>query len=523
LIVIYLIVIVISITKRRWFRIHLSSLLTSNKLFLASYLWSLKLAKENIVIVMKFGGASVADARAICQVTKIIDAYWHLGTVVVVSALAGVTNKLFALHAARQNREQLKIFDAVKELREQHIGVLSDLLGNVEDGASTARLSELLDELEQFAQSPFQMELERLQRDRLVSFGERLSAVLVATAVRHCGLEARDFDARGFIFTDDRHGAANVNFILTNLAAAAALRPYLEETGVPVVTGYIGSAPDGSVTTLDRGGSDYTATILGAALRADEVWLWKEEDGILTADPRLVPEARLLPELTYREAAEMSFHGAKVLHPLAIMPVRQLKIPIRVKNTFNPQSPGTIIKESAQDPASGIRVISIIRQLSTVTIEGLGMTGLTGIATEVTSLAKQAGVNIVMSMQAASEQNICLICQTTDSERLAQAIRVGLRERVNARLVDEIRVEDGLGAVAIVGEGMRGKKGVAGRVFSAVGAAGVNITGIVQGPSECNITFLTQEDTAEKAVRALHAAFGLDATDDLGKAEEKHE
>lgn len=459
------------------------------------------------MIVMKFGGSSVGSAEAIRQVARIIGRFLDRSPVVVVSAMAGVTDLLLSLIAARAEGDESTFEGIFEKLRAVHNEALAGLLSAGGDPVLQAQVPLLLRRLEEELQTPaVNEEGAATVSDEVLSYGERLASYLVAVALRAEGIKARPYDARGLVFTDLN---GNVKKELSYPAIDTALRPSVEDGIVPVVTGFIARRSDGRTVTLGRGGSDYTATLLGAALKADEVWYWKEVDGVMTADPKVVPGALLIGNLTYDEAAEMSYFGAKVLHSRTMIPVVRKGIPIRIRNTFDPDAHGTIIGPDADEPPSGVRAVTAIRDLAIVTVEGKGMAGIAGFAGRVFTAAGRIGANLPMFNQASSEQSICLVCAVTDADRLGKELRSELKEQIAAGIVEGVSVEKGFAAVAVVGEGMRGRKGVAGRFLTAVGGADVNVYAITQGASERIISIIVRDEDADVAVRAVHAAFGL--------------
>jgi aspartate kinase len=284
-----------------------------------------------------------------------------------------------------------------------------------------------------------------------------------------------------------------------------------------VVTGFIAATKDGVTTTLGRGGSDYTAAILGACLDADEVWIWTDVDGVMTADPRVVPEARTLPEISYSEAAELSFFGAKVLHPKTILPAVERGIPLRIVNTFNPSHPGTLIvaeaklrPELAEGPSEfAVKGITSIRGLSLVTVAGRGMLGVPGIAARVFTAVAQEGISVLMISQSSSEQSICFIIRQETVDRALKALEAAFETELARRNVDRIWAQNEVAIVAVVGAGMKGTPGIAAKVFGALGKHAVNVISIAQGSSEYNISFVVDEEDIETAVRDIHQEFGL--------------
>jgi aspartate kinase len=461
------------------------------------------------MIVMKFGGSSVGTAEAIAQVAGIVGRCRDVRPVVVVSALQGVTDELLRLAGAARAGRTEEADAGVAAIAARHADVARALLGAAA-GPLEERLAALFADLGHAVRGVALLgELSDRSLDLIVSFGERASAPIVAEAVARAGLAASAVDARALIATDDRYGSANVDFEETGRRVAERLAPIVARGDVPVITGFIGAAPDGTTTTLGRGGSDYSVSILAAALGAEEMWIWKEVDGVMTADPGLVPDAALIPEISYDEAAEMSYFGAKVLHPKTMIPAIGGGIPIRMRNTFRPDAPGTVIGPASTASPSGAKVVTAIKRLSMVTIEGKGMTGIAGFAAHVFDAAGRHRINVLMFSQSSSEQCICLVVDAKDARTFAAALERDLRDAVRARSVDRIEVEDGVAAVAVVGEGMKGKPGVAAKLFTAVAGAGANVLAIAQGSSERSISLVVRESEADSVVRAVHAAFML--------------
>ncbi|HTM67702.1 MAG TPA: aspartate kinase [Candidatus Binatia bacterium] len=461
------------------------------------------------MIVMKFGGSSVGTAEAIGQVAGLVESYREEKPVIVVSALQGVTDRLLALADAALARDLDAVEAGLAQLRSRHRETAIGAAGD-DALACLARIDALMGELGHALRGIAALgELSPRSLDLVVSFGERLSAPIVAAALSARGIPAEDVDARALIVTDDRFTSAAVRFPETDARVAAALPPMTDAGKVPVVTGFIGATEDGVTTTLGRGGSDYSVAILAGAVGAREIWIWKEVDGVMTADPGTVPDASLLSAISYDEAAEMSYFGAKVLHPKTMIPAVERSIPIRMRNTFRPDAPGTVIGRGTVASPLGVKVVTAIKKLAMVTVEGKGMMGMAGFAAQVLGVAGRRGINVIMFSQSSSEQNICLVTGAKDGHRFKAELERELREELSQRLIDRITVEDGVAAVAVVGEGMKGAPGVAARLFGAVAEANVNILAIAQGSSERNISFVVREADADAAVREVHKAFGL--------------
>ncbi len=351
-------------------------------------------------------------------------------------------------------------------------------------------------------------ELSPRAKDRLVSFGERLSSVVVAAALAQRGVPAKAVPADRLIVTDSKFGSAAPLLDRTREMATATLTPLFESGVLPVVTGFFGADCNGITTTLGRGGSDYSASILGNALQADEVWIWTDVDGVLTADPRLVPNARTLEGVSYDEATELAYFGAKVIHPKTMHPASDAGIPIWIKNTFRPELPGTKIGPES-DSGTVAKAIASISNLAAVTVEGRGQIGVSDVTARIFTSVGRTGANVYMISQASSQHSVTFVVQNSDGMMVRDALQDEFSRDISSERVVSISVDPDLAIMAVVGSGMRGTPGVAGRVFSTMGAAGINIVTIAQGSSELNISFAIAGDDVVRAVNALHEAFVL--------------
>ena len=341
--------------------------------------------------------------------------------------------------------------------------------------------------------------------DAISSLGEQINARIVAAQLCELGIYAQAVDASELVVTDRHFQEAAPLMDLTRERVESKLKPMLRDRIVPVVTGFVGATEDGVTTTLGRGGSDYSAAILGAALDADEVWTWTDVDGVLTADPRIVPNARIIPELSYSEIGELAYFGAKVLHPKAIRPVVERGIPLWVKNTFNPGCAGTrIISEPRTTPGT-IKAVTAIQGLSMVTVEGRGMMGVPGIAARTFSAVASQGANVLMISQASSEQSICFVIPTAGVSPVITALENEMALELARRDIDRVWSMDDVVIVSAVGAGMRGTPGVAARLFSTLAAEAINVIAIAQGSSENSISLVVAADQAAQAVRQIHS------------------
>ena len=333
---------------------------------------------------------------------------------------------------------------------------------------------------------------------------------MVAAAVRELGLQSEPVEATKLIVTDGFHGGAEPDMTLTREASQARLRPLLDSGVVPVVTGFIGATTAGQLTTLGRGGSDYSATILGAALDADEVIIWTDVDGVLTADPRFVPQARTIPVISYREAAELAYFGAKVLHPKTLKPVVQAAIPVWIRNSFAPERLGTKITPEGQSTGGGVKALTAIRDVTLISLGGPGIVGLPDVVGRTFSTTADVRANVLLISQSSSQNDICFIVSSADAQRTVEALRKEFASDLAHQKVEHINVDPSIAIVAVVGEKMRGIPGIAGKTFSVLGTHEVNIIAIAQGSSESNISFVIEEKAVKTALLASHREFGLD-------------
>src|SRR4051812_8550979 len=458
--------------------------------------------------VWKFGGASLADAAGIERAAALIAS--HDGPLVVVaSALAGITDLLLAgAQRAAAGNDAAGPASAFLQRHRQAVKAL--LPSGRRRRALLARIDEAARQYRDLCAAVSVLgHLESRTTDLLVSRGERMSAALLAEALSAHRRRAVYVDATDFIATDGQHGGAAPDLPQTARRARRVLRPLTQRRTVPVVPGYIGRAPDGSVATLGGGGSDLTATLLARSLGARQVVLWKDVPGILTADPRLVPDARLLPHLHHREAAEVAHYGAKVLHPRALIPIAGTRIVLRVRSFLNPASPGTEV--SAQRAIEGypVKALAIVHGQAIVTVAGKGMVGVHGIAARTFTAVDAERLSVSTIFQASSESSIGFTIPEHEASRGVQAVRAAFKDELASGVVDNVSARPGIAVVAVVGDGMAGAPGIAARVFSALAARSINVVAIAQGSSERNISFAVNAGEAPEAVRAVHAAFQL--------------
>jgi len=313
-------------------------------------------------------------------------------------------------------------------------------------------------------------------------------------------------EATQLIATDDHFQDAHPDFSLTVHKTHAVLEPIFASEMIPVVTGFLGAASDGAITTLGRGGSDYSAGILGAVLAADDVWIWTDVDGVMTADPRAVPEARTIPELTYREVAELAYYGAKVLHPKTIRPVIEMGSGLRICNTFNPSHPGTrLVAERTTSSNRIIQAVTAVRAQHLITIEGRGMLGVPGVAARAFGAVASTGTSVPLITQASSEQSICFAVPVSTTTLVLKALEKEFSTELVDRDIDRIWAGADVVIITVVGLGMIKTPGVAGKVFTVLGEQEINVIAIAQGSSEVSISLVVLENDADRAIRALHS------------------
>ena len=462
--------------------------------------------------VMKFGGTSVGDASCIARAAQIIvKAAKEYRCVAVVSAMSGVTNRLIEAASHSRAGSATEATAILEGLHKQHETALTTLIPNKKDRECIrGRLDEVLAEGRRFCEGTALLrELTPRTLDAVSSLGERLSAPLVAAAVKEAGTPSEAIEASELVVTDAFHGGAEPQMELTREKSQARLFPLLERGIVPVVTGFIGATADGQLTTLGRGGSDFSATILGAALDADEVIIWTDVEGVLTADPRLVPEARTIPEISYREAAELAYFGAKVLHPKTLNPVVQAAIPVWIRNSFEPERRGTKITPAGRSMGGGVKALTAIRDVTLISVGGPGIVGLPDVVGRTFSTTAEVRANVLLISQSSSQNDICFIVASTDAKRTVDALRKEFAKDLAHHDVEHITVDPNIAIVAVVGENMRGIPGVAGKTFSALGRDGVNLIAIAQGSSESNISFVIEENAVKQALITTHREFGL--------------
>jgi aspartate kinase len=454
---------------------------------------------------MKFGGTSMGSAERIREAAKLCGTECkQRPTVVVVSAMSKITDLLLDTlrHAEGGDREGMEA--NLKALSERHETACGELLGK--PSGAEQEIQALVGEFRRIAEG-IALLGERPPRsvDEGVATGERLSALMMAACLNQRGIRAQAVNAWDVIVTDAVFGNATPLMGPTRAKAADVLHPLLDQGILPVVTGFNGATSDGRPTTLGRGGSDFSASILAAALDANELWIWTDVDGIMSADPRIVPNPAVLDELTYREAAELAYNGAKVLHPRTLAPLIEREIPVWSKNSFAPSKPGTKIVPKIET-APGPRAVTSMAGVALVSVEPASaeVSGTRVMGRALEALAG-AGAEVLAMSSSSYRQNFCFLVRKDELARALEAIESSLSLELAHGYLRPIEVDENVGLLAVVGEGMRGTAGIAGRIFSAISRENVNIIAIAQGSSELTIAIVVARDGLEKAVRAVHA------------------
>jgi len=469
-------------------------------------------SEKRMRVVMKFGGGAITNGEKMKIVANLVksskEAAEDVEIVVVTSAIYAVTDTLYrqANRIAEEGKVE-KVKEFVEDLRNKHNMVASvaiddiRVLKEVKDG-----IKERIAEMEKALIGICLLgELTLRSLDYIGSFGERLAAPILAGAIQSMGIEAVDFTGGDVgIITNAEYGNAQL-IEGAERAIREGITPLLGDK-IPVVCGFTGETKDGKITTLGRGGSDYTATIIGAAIDADEIWLWKDTEGIMSADPKMIKNARKIPYISYIEAMELSYFGASVLHPRAIEPVMKKKIPIRVKNLLNPKDEGTLIGEEQEKTKKAAKAITLIENTSIINIAGTGIRSISDVAARIFSVLADKNVDIIMISHGSSERTVSLVIDSAQLERAIDAI-----QSINAvdTVIRDFTTNSNVCTVGVVGVGMAGTVGVAGKVFSALGKEGISVIMISQGSSEFNISFVVKKEEAYKAAQAIHDVFEM--------------
>ena len=464
------------------------------------------------MIVMKFGGTSVKNAEMIERVIDIVQSRSDRSLLVVLSAMAGVTDSLHeCAEAAHRGREEraLELFES--QIVQKHCEAVNQLLNNpVQKASLLAELETHFGEIRTLLQGLAILgELTPRSLDAVMTYGERMSTLILSCAMQERGIGVALCDAREILKTDHRFGKASPLLSESESLTRAKLEP-LFDSKIVVTQGFAGSTAEGLTTTLGRGGSDYSAAIFASLLNAEEIEIWTDVDGVMTADPRVVPEAHTIRELSYEEAAELSYFGAQVLHSKTVRPAVEKNIPIRILNTFNPDGTGTLIHKDAGNHQQTIKAITCVDKLSQINVEGRGMLGVPGVAGKVFSTVADVGASVLMISQSSSEQSICFVVEEASSDQAVQALREVFERDLAKRNIDKIHAESGIVIITAVGMGVKDTPGIFARVFGALGNSEINVRSIAQGSSEHNLSIVVLEKDANEAIRQIHKEFKLD-------------
>lgn len=454
---------------------------------------------------MKFGGSSLASREKIENITRLSARNSYDNKLyVVLSAFKGITDKL--VECTRKATIRCDTYHAVvNDINTQHIEIVKNLFPPKAQTKVITSLQLMINDLEEILHGvELIKECSPRILDLIMSFGERMSCSLVSHYMQTVNLDAIYIDARDLIVTDDTYGQAMVDFAASYKRIKKRL---MTSDGIPIITGFISATSDGVTTTLGRNGSDYTASLIAAGVDADRIEIWTDVGGVMSTDPAFVAAAFVIPELSYQEAMELSYFGARVLHPYTMIPAVEKKIPILIKNSLNPQSKGTLITEKIAQPRTTITGIASIDDVALVNVEGGGMIGIPGIAARIFGALAKESINIMLISQASSEHSICLVFRKPAAERAMAALQKELKLEIETKRIQNFDLLQDLVVIAIIGENMRGAPGITGKLFGALGQSRINILAIAQGSSERNISFVIAKKDQREALNTIHRAF----------------
>ena len=462
-------------------------------------------------LVMKFGGTAVDSGKKIVHITDLIKSYHNKGNEIigVFSAVTGVTDEILKISRYILKKDKNKIKEFINNTRSIHVDIINECIKNNAHKAKALQVVEiLLKEMESILNGLVLLaEVTEKALDHLLSFGERLLTPIISYSLLDKGINSVYLTGQeAGILTDSKYGQARPLIDTTKIRVKHNIDPLLKEKKIPVITGFIGADQNGNTTTLGRSGSDYTATIIAACIDADEVWLWTDVNGLMTADPHIVKQAKVLREVSFAEAIELSLFGAKYMHPRALEPVMDSKIPIRIRNAFNLSNQGTIIsKLPTKSSQKIVKSIIAIRNTALIDVSGGAMVGAPGTAAKIFDALARKSVNIMMISQSPSESSISMVVKKDDLDTAITTLDLTLVDN----LIKNVRVNEDVAVIAVVGSGMRGIKGIAAKVFSSISEKKINVIMITQGSSELNLAFVVNNSDCEEAVRALHETFTL--------------
>lgn len=466
-------------------------------------------------IVMKFGGSAVESGERIRHISNLALNYQSnmgVDVVMVTSAVKGMTDEILAVAECVKRGDKNTVDEFVERVKRLHLSIIESCIFD-EDPKRVARntIMGLIRLMESVLQGMLPMrEVTPKMLDYLLSFGERLSTLIVSYAIKDLGGTSEFLmGSEVGIVTDSNFGEALPLMDTTKLKVSHKLAPLLEKKIIPVITGFIGADQYGNITTIGRGGSDYTATIIAAGSRADEVWLWSDVDGLMTADPKIVKDAKVIREVSFAEALEMALFGAKYMHPRALEPAIESNTPMRIRNFLKVDDSGTlVVGNPSKDSHKIVKAISSIRHTALIDVSGVGMVGAPGTAAKIFDTLARNKVNIMMISQSPSESSISMVVKKEVLQKATSTLELSLLGRV----IKKITVKEDVAVIAVVGSGMRGIKGVAARVFSAVGDKNINVIMITQGSSELNLAFVVNDIDCVEVVNTIHNEFNLNTS-----------
>ena len=466
--------------------------------------------------VLKFGGSSVGSPEAISKVIAIVkERVQTTPTIVVVSAMSGVTDQLILLaQSASQGNEAYKTI--IQNLEQKHLDAVRALLPIQQQSGTLSMVKQLMNEIESNCDGLFMLrELTMRMQDRLISYGEILSSKIIAAAFEAEGVDQVWLDSRAMIKTNSKYFNAVVDRSATIKTIQAYFATPSNKHALYMAPGFIASDAEGNTTTLGRGGSDYTGAIYAASLKATVLEIWTDVSGMMTADPRMVHNAKEIPKISYQEAMELSHFGAKIIYPPTIQPVMRENIPVWIKNTFEPEHPGTLIENESPKDDNFIRGISSIKDICLLSLEGAGMVGIPGFSKRLFDALAKKQINVILITQSSSEHSICIGILNSDAETAEIAINKAFEIEIAQNKIEPCIVENNLCIIALVGENMKNHQGLSGRMFSTLGKNNVNIRAIAQGASERNISAVINERDVKKALNTLHENFFEENTKQL--------
>lgn len=462
---------------------------------------------------MKFGGTSMGSAERIQVATRLaMKQHDKRPVAIVVSAMSKVTDLLLDTMRKAESGDEAALDAGLKTLEQRHTDCCRQLLPAGAQEAALAAVHALVEEFGRIVRGILMLRERPVQSvDKAVAIGERLSALMIAAYLESQGARASAVNAAEVIATDGVFGNATPLMEETRERAAKVIRPLLDQRVLPVMTGFNGSTADGRPTTLGRGGSDFSASILAAALDAEELWIWTDVDGIMTGDPRLIPDARVLDEITYNEAAELAYNGAKVLHPRTLAPLIERHIPVWSKNSFAPEKPGTrIVAKLAEEHPGGPRAVTSMREVALISVEPeAGMVSGTKLMAEALEVLEAKGIELLCITSSSYRQSFCFLVRQAELKPALEGLEQAFALELAHGYLKPIQVDTDVSLMAVVGEGMRGTPGLAGRVFTAISRQRINIIAISQGSSELTIVVVVHRDGLDQAVRAVHEECGL--------------